>query len=87
MEQNVDIPVPGRGGRNVSLQGFLPEQSSTALHVSQEPAEKMPTVLTLSSLHLPKQSSTAAGAEQSVDIPVRGGLMTEFDAAYCGTAR
>ena len=36
MEQHVDIPVPGRGGRNAGLQGFLPEQSSTALHVSQE---------------------------------------------------
>ena len=24
MEQNVDIPVPGGGGRNAGLQGFLP---------------------------------------------------------------
>ena len=31
MEQNVDIPVPGRGGRIAGLQGFLPRQSSTAL--------------------------------------------------------
>ena len=30
MEQNVDIPVPGRGGRISGLQGFLPGQSSTA---------------------------------------------------------
>ena len=30
MEQHVDIPVPGRGGRNVGLQGFLPGQNSTA---------------------------------------------------------
>ena len=36
MEQNVDIPVPGRGGRIAGLQGFLPRQSSTTLHVSQE---------------------------------------------------
>ena len=35
VEQHVDIPVPGRGGRIDGLQGFLPEQSSTALHVSQ----------------------------------------------------
>ena len=32
VEQNVDIPVPGRGGRISGLQGFPPEQSSTALH-------------------------------------------------------
>ena len=30
MEQNVDIPVPGRGGRFAGLQGFPREQSSTA---------------------------------------------------------
>ena len=31
MEQNVDIPVPGRGGRASGLHGSLPGQSSTAL--------------------------------------------------------
>ena len=31
LEQNVDIPVPGRGGRFAGLQSFLPGQSSTAL--------------------------------------------------------
>ena len=36
MEQHVDIPVPGRGGRISGLQGFPPEQRSTALHVSHE---------------------------------------------------
>ena len=30
MEQNVDIPVCGRGGRSSGLQGFFPRQSSTA---------------------------------------------------------
>ena len=30
MEQNVDIPVLGRGGRASGLQGFLPGQGSTA---------------------------------------------------------
>ena len=36
MEQNVDIPVPGRGGRSSGLQGFLPGQDSTALLSSEE---------------------------------------------------
>ena len=36
MEQHVDIPVPGRGGRISGLQGFPPGQCPTALHVSQE---------------------------------------------------
>ena len=30
VEQNVDIPVLGRGGRTAGLQGFPPGQSSTA---------------------------------------------------------
>ena len=36
MEQNVDIPVPGRGGRISGLQGFLPGQNSTARRSSQK---------------------------------------------------
>ena len=32
----VDIPVPGRGGRNVGLQGFPPRQSSTVQLASQK---------------------------------------------------
>ena len=36
VEQNVVIPVPDRGGRNVGLQGFLPEQSSTTTFSSAE---------------------------------------------------
>ena len=36
MEQNVDIPVLGRGGRNVGLQGFPQGQSSTAQLASKE---------------------------------------------------
>ena len=35
VEQNVDIPVPGGGGRLAGLQGFLPGQSSTASPVQQ----------------------------------------------------
>ena len=34
VEQNVDIPVPGRGGRNVSLQGFPPRQFYSAACLS-----------------------------------------------------
>ena len=36
VEQNVDIPAPGRGGRFSGLQGFLPGQSSTAQLAAQE---------------------------------------------------
>ena len=36
LEQNVDIPVPGRGGRSSGLQGFLPGHGSTALLSSGE---------------------------------------------------
>ena len=36
VEQSVNIPVPGREGHHVGLQGFLPRQRSTALHASQE---------------------------------------------------
>ena len=36
MAQNVDTPVPRRGERISGLQGFLPGQSSTALHSSEE---------------------------------------------------
>ena len=36
VEQHVDIPVPGRGGRISGFQGFLPEQSSTAPQFSEE---------------------------------------------------
>ena len=36
MEQNVDIPVPGREEGISGLQGFPPEQSSTATHSSED---------------------------------------------------
>ena len=36
MEQNVDIPVPGRGGRSSGLQALLSGQSSTASQLAQE---------------------------------------------------
>ena len=36
VEQNVNIPVPGSGGQQVGLHGFLPRQRSTAVHASLE---------------------------------------------------
>ena len=36
LKQNVDIPVPGGGGRHGDLQGFLRGQSSTAPQFSEE---------------------------------------------------
>ena len=36
LEQHVDIPVPGGGGRHAGLQGFDPEQNSTATLSSAE---------------------------------------------------
>ena len=36
VEQNVDIPVPGRGGRVSGLQGFPPGQGSTATRSSKK---------------------------------------------------
>ena len=40
MLQNVDIPVPGYGGRYAGLQGFLPEQSSTAISSGKRISER-----------------------------------------------
>ena len=39
VEKLVDIPVPGGGGGISGAQGFLPRQSSTALHGSLERAD------------------------------------------------
>ena len=42
MEQKVDIPVPGRGGRISGLQGFHPRQNSTARRSSEKrPPERI----------------------------------------------
>ena len=41
MEQNVDIPVPGRGGRIAGLPGFFPGQSSTALPSAERISERI----------------------------------------------
>ena len=57
MEHNVDIPVPGGGGRLAGLQGFLPRQSSTAADVEQ--IVDIPARRGLQDF-LPGQSSTAS---------------------------
>ena len=41
MKQNVDIPVPGRGGRISGLQRFHPGQRSTALPSQQRISERI----------------------------------------------
>ena len=72
MEQNVDIPVPGRGGRIAGLQGFLPGQSSTATHSSVERiSERIVEQIAIPS----SEERISERVEQIVDFPVsRGGL-------------
>ena len=84
MEQNVDIPVPGRGRGIFDLQGSLPRQSSTALHGSLERTSEriveqnvdLPVGGGLQDF-LPGQSSSAsssspAGVHGSADGPGQG---------------
>ena len=40
-EQNVDVPVPGRGGRISGLQGFLPGQNSKAVPSEERISEQI----------------------------------------------
>ena len=84
MEQNVDIPVPGRGRRISSRQGFLPRQSSTVLHGSQERiseriVEQIVDSLVGGGLH-PGQSSSSshvpAGVHEALDEPGEGFFRT-----------
>ena len=87
-KQNVDIPVPGGGGGISGLQGFLPGQSSTALHGS---LERIPERLVEQNVDfpvggglqdfLPGQSSSAsssspAGVHGSADGPGEGWVGT-----------
>ena len=88
MEQNVDIPVPGRGGGISGLQVFLPRQSSTAQHgsldrTSERIVEQNVDFLVGGGLQdfLPGQSSSAsssspAGVHGSADGPGEGVLRT-----------
>ena len=84
MEQNVDIPVPGRGRRISGRQGFLPRQSSTALHGSQERISERIVEQIVDSpvggrLH-PGQSSSSshvpAGVHEALDEPGEGFFCT-----------
>ena len=88
MEQNVDIPVPGRGGGISGLHGFLPGQSSTTSSFSLERISEriveqnveFPVVGGLQDF-LPGQSSSAAssspaGVRGFADVPVEGFFRT-----------
>ena len=95
--QTADIPVPGRGvsgsllgslpvqstaKRTASQFGFLPEQKTTALHVSQERISErieqigaggdFPSRRAGPRVVLPRQGSAAAGAEQIADLASSG---------------
>ena len=87
VEQNVDIPVPGRGGGISGLQGFLPGQSPTALpsleRISERIVEQNVEFPVGGGLQdfLPGQSSSAsssspAGVRGSADGPVEGVFRT-----------
>ena len=88
MEQNVDIPVPGGGGGISGAQGFLPRQSSTALHGSLERISERIVAQNVDfpvggglQDFLPGQTSSAsssspAGVHDSTDGPVEGVFRT-----------
>ena len=88
VEQHVDIPVPGRGGRISGAQGFLPRQSSTALHGSLERISERIVAQNVDfpvggglQDFLPGQTSSAsssspAGVHDSTDGPVEGVFRT-----------
>ena len=73
VERKDDIPLPGGGGRFAGLQGFHPEQSSTA-----SGAEQIVDLLVGGDLQgfLPRQGSRTAN--NIVDIPVSGGGLQGF---------
>ena len=83
MEQNVDIPVLGLGGRASGLQGFLPGQGSTATRSSKKRISKriVEQIVDIPGGGLqdfrPGQSSSAsssspAGVHGSADEPREG---------------
>ena len=92
MEQTVDIAVPQGGGRLAGPQGFLPGQSSTALHGSQERISERIRERLLEQMlacipdegpqgFLPGQSSSSsshrpAGISEDTDEPVDGFFCT-----------
>ena len=87
LEQHVDIPVPGGGGRIVGLQGFPPRQSSSAPYsreelISERIVEQIVDHLSSGGLHgslsgLGSSSSLSpAGFEERADEPGKGSFRT-----------
>ena len=81
MEQNVDIPVPGRGGRISGLQGFRPGQGSTALPSSEERISGRIVEQIVDNPGRPGQSSSSslhvpAGISEGLDEPGEGFFRT-----------
>ena len=84
VEQHVDIPVPGGGGRSFRLQGYLPRQSSTVTpsskkRFSERIVEQIVDILVSSGGllgSLPGQGSSSshspAGVEERADEPGEG---------------
>ena len=67
VDQNVVIPVPDRGGRNLGLQGFSPIQSSTVQLASQKRSserivEQIVDSLVLGGGFRPVQGSSASSS-------------------------
>ena len=89
VEQNVDIPVPGGGGRNAGLQGFSSGQSSTATpsskkRISERIVEQIVDPVSSGRLHgsLPGQGSSSsqppAGFVERADEPGEGFFFALF---------
>ena len=85
MDQHVDIPAPGRGGRNAGLQDFPPGQSSAATHSSEtrisEWIVEQIVASPLSGGGLQSSSSSShfhAGVHEGLDEPGAGGVFRTF---------
>ena len=93
LNQKVDIPVPGRGGRHADLQGFLRGQSSTAPQSSEERiSERIVEQIVdipgggLQGLR-PRQGSTVASSSSSVSRSPIDWLNNTEDKAFQGVFR
>ena len=71
MEQNADIPVPGRGGRIAGLRGFLPGQSSTSLPGPQERLSERSRTLISPSVEASKIFFVGQSSSSSSHVPAR----------------
>ena len=81
VEQHVDIPVPGDGGRpSFGLQGFLPRQRSTASpsrkRISERIVEQIVDPVSRGGLHGSSSSHSPAGDEERADEPGKGVFRT-----------